>query len=212
MSSVDVRSETALLNGKIRVVEVVRFKDSRTARRGSSRPGWPVRNERCRSGQRSAALLMIFGLAPKSSSFAGPWAQSTSCSQAWLIANECDGRLVRPVALVSQIWRSTRPVSAVERFQVGDVGVGQIGDEHLVAVPVDVAEGELGAGVWEFAASDHPHPGRPAAAWAGVEDVGDEVADLGHLGVVTPVAAVGGDRWSPRLFRQVDKHRWRSRR
>ena len=48
--------------------------------------------------------------------------------------------------------------SAVERFEVGDVGVGQIGDEHLVAVAVDVGEGELGAGVWLFAAGDHPQP------------------------------------------------------
>jgi translin len=37
------------------------------------------------------------------------WALSVRWSQAWLIANECDGRLVRPVALVSQICRSARP-------------------------------------------------------------------------------------------------------
>ena len=48
--------------------------------------------------------------------------------------------------------------SAVERFEVGDVGVFEVGGEHLVAVPVDVGEGQLGAGVWLFAAGDHPQP------------------------------------------------------
>ena len=77
--------------------------------------------------------------------------------------------------------------SAVERFEVGDVSIGQVGDEHLVTVPVDIGEGQLGAGVWVFASGDD-------AASLGPAGQVDEVGDLDHFGVFTQLDAVGGDR------------------
>ena len=89
--------------------------------------------------------------------------------------------------------------AAVERFEVGDVGVGAVGDEHLEAVTVDIGEGELRAGVGFFAAGDHP------ASRAASREHGDEVGDLGDLGVLAPVGAVGADRRLPRRFGQIDQ-------
>src|SRR5581483_11716564 len=60
--------------------------------------------------------------------------------------------------------------ASVERFEVGDVGGGEVGDEDLEAVPVDVGEGELGAGVGVLPADDGPGPSRPARQ---VQQVGD---------------------------------------
>ena len=70
-------------------------------------------------------------------------------------------------------------------------GSVEVGDEHLEAVPVDVGEGELCAGVGFFAADDHPGAVGPARQV-------DQVGDLGDLGVVAFVGAVGGDRRPPR--------------
>ena len=57
-------------------------------------------------------------------------------------------------------------------------------------MPVYVGEGELGAGVGVFAAGDHPGPCRPARQV-------DQIGDLAHLGVITPLGAVGADRGLP---------------
>ncbi len=74
--------------------------------------------------------------------------------------------------------------AAVERFEVCDVGVGEVGDAHLVAVSVDVGEGELRARVTGLFAGDHPTAFGPA------REV-DEVGDLCDVGVVAPLCAVG---------------------
>ena len=84
--------------------------------------------------------------------------------------------------------------AAVERFEVGDVVVGAVGDEDLEAVPVDVGEGQLGAGVGVFASGDHPHPVGPPAEI-------DEVGDLCDLGVFAFLGAVRGDRRLPTTSR-----------
>src|ERR671918_285287 len=89
--------------------------------------------------------------------------------------------------------------SPVEGFEVGDVVVGQVGNAVLVAVPVDVGEGELGAGVGVFAAGDH------AGAFGPARQV-DPVGDLGDLGLVAVVAAVRGDGRLPRRLGQTDQH------
>src|SRR5438270_339292 len=75
----------------------------------------------------------------------------------------------------------------------GDVGAGQVGDEDLEAVTVDVGEGELGAGVGFFSAGDGPGPWGPAAEI-------DEVGDLGHLRALAQIRAIGGDRRDPPLL------------
>jgi len=80
--------------------------------------------------------------------------------------------------------------AAVERFDIGDVVIDTVGDEYLEAVPVNIGEGQLGAGVRVFASSDHPHPAGPAGEI-------DEVGDLGDLCVFTVVGAVRGDRRPP---------------
>jgi hypothetical protein len=50
----------------------------------------------------------------------------------------------------------------LEGFEVGDVGVGLVGDEDLETVPVGVGEGELGAGVGFLAPGDGRVRFRPA--------------------------------------------------
>jgi hypothetical protein len=84
-------------------------------------------------------------------------------------------------------------VGAVAGLQGGQIVVGLIGDEALKAVPVDVGERELGAGMRALAADDEPG--------AGGETVGGESAgDLADFGVFPQVPVdvdgcdpVGGD-------------------
>ena len=66
--------------------------------------------------------------------------------------------------------------SAVERFDVGNVGVGEVTDEHLKVMPAGVAEGELHAGVEVLTAADH------AGLFGSVRQV-DVFGDFGDLGV-----------------------------
>ncbi len=66
--------------------------------------------------------------------------------------------------------------SAVERFDVGSVGVGEVTDEYLKAMPAGVAEGELRAGVEVLAVGDH------AGMFGSVRQV-DVFGDFGDLGV-----------------------------
>ena len=85
------------------------------------------------------------------------------------MANECDGRLVESGGFGVADLSFGAAAATVERFEVGDVGIGEVGDEHLEAVPVDVGEGELGAGMGIFAAGDHPasRSGQPRQVDAG---------------------------------------------
>ena len=89
--------------------------------------------------------------------------------------------------------------AAVDRFEVGDVGVGLVGDERLEAVPVDIGERELGAGMGDL------RDGRSSGSLPASRSTVDEVGDLGDLGVVAVVGAVGGDRRLPRRF-GIAKH------
>ena len=52
-------------------------------------------------------------------------------------------------------------VLAVEDLERGDVLVGLVGDEALEAVPVEVGEGQLRAGVRALAPADQPGALRP---------------------------------------------------
>jgi hypothetical protein len=92
------------------------------------------------------------------------------------------------------------PSAAVEGFEVGDVIVVEVGDHQLEAVAVDVGEGELRAGMWVFAAGDHPGRGRPSGQV-------DQSGDLGDLGSFSFVAAVGGDSWPPAAIGQSGNDR-----
>ena len=53
-------------------------------------------------------------------------------------------------------------VQAVAALELGDVCVGLVGEEALVAVPVGVGEAQLRAGVRPLLAHDQPCPFRPA--------------------------------------------------
>ena len=48
-----------------------------------------------------------------------------------------------------------------------------------------------------------PQPCRPAPC--AVEDIADEVGDLDHFGMVTPLAAIRGDRRGPGMCGDVDQ-------
>jgi len=84
--------------------------------------------------------------------------------------------------------------SPVESFEVGDTRVAEVGDHDLVAVPVDVGERELRAGVTRLATGVHLGSFRPAGEV-------DLVGDLDHCGVFTQPCAVGCDRRLPAPFR-----------
>jgi hypothetical protein len=56
-------------------------------------------------------------------------------------------------------------VGAVFHLQVGELTALGVGEERGEAVPVDVGEGESGAGVRAFFADDDPGP--LGASWAG---------------------------------------------
>jgi hypothetical protein len=77
----------------------------------------------------------------------------------------------------------------VPQLERGDVVVGLVGDEHLMAEPLGgVEQGQLGAGVGSFATGDHPHPLTPVVV--------EEVAQLDQPGTVT-TGPVGFDRRHP---------------
>jgi hypothetical protein len=62
-------------------------------------------------------------------------------------------------------------------LQLGDVGVGLVGQEELEAMPVVVAEAQLGAGVGVLSAAQHPPALRPVAQ---VDPAGQR-SDLGTI-------------------------------
>ena len=75
---------------------------------------------------------------------------------------------------------------------MGDVGVGLVGDEDLVAEPLSgVEDGELRAGMRSFPPCDHPGPVRPPMF--------DQAGELENPGAV-PGRAVGLDRGPPVFF------------
>jgi hypothetical protein len=81
----------------------------------------------------------------------------------------------------------------VPQLQPGKVRVGLVGEEHLEAVPVVVAEAQLGTGMGVLSAAD-----RPCTRWPGVQV--EPAGQLAHLGAIAGLA-VGVDRWGPALLR-----------
>jgi hypothetical protein len=79
-----------------------------------------------------------------------------------LAAKSWKGKLRKPVSLPQRTRSSTL---AWPRWALpdSDVGVGLVGDEDLKAITVEVAEGELGAGMRDLAAADRPCALRPGA-------------------------------------------------
>jgi hypothetical protein len=75
------------------------------------------------------------------------------------------------------------------QLQPGEVRVGLVGEQDLEAVPVVVAEAQLGAGVSVLAAADRSGARRP-----GVQV--DPAGQLAYL-CALPRLAVGIDRWGP---------------
>ena len=71
------------------------------------------------------------------------------------MAKLAEGRLLEPGVLdVADAPLAASP-APIEGFEEGHVFFGVVGDEELVAVAVDVAEGQLGAWVGLFASHDH---------------------------------------------------------
>jgi hypothetical protein len=85
-------------------------------------------------------------------------------------------------------------VLAVQSFERSDVGVGLVGDEALEAMPVQIGERELRAGMRTLATADQPRPIRPIG----------KVDLAGQLGRPRPVTrlAVLAYRRPPRRFIQ----------
>ena len=74
-------------------------------------------------------------------------------------------------------------------------GVGEVGDEHLETMPVDVGEGELRAGVAR--SSRRAIIRMPVAPRREV----DEIGDLCDFGAVAFIAAIRADRRLPTTIR-----------
>ena len=97
---------------------------------------------------------------------------ATSSHQIWF----CVEAVQREVPQAG-VLRAPDPVlaprpAAVAQFQVGELPGPGVGGEGGDAVPADVGEPQLRAGVGAFLADDHPHPGRP----------GRQVQQAGELG------------------------------
>lgn len=125
--------------------------------------------------------------------------------QASLMAKSAEGRFDKPVGLqVADQLLGPSP-SALQRLQVRDIGVGEVGDEHLVAETIGVGEGELGPGMGFRAPGDGPGAHRPQ------REV-DEIGDLGHLGALALRAPVGTDGGQPSGVRALPRTRFGSAR
>jgi len=77
-------------------------------------------------------------------------------------AQQVEGQVAQPGGLAAADAILDAGAAAMAQLQGGQVGVGLVGDEHLEAVPVGVAERQLGARVRILAAADRPGARRPA--------------------------------------------------
>src|SRR5207302_11227660 len=82
-------------------------------------------------------------------------------------------------------------VAAVACLQVGEVVIGGVGEEHLVAPPLGIEEGEVGTGMRLLPPADGPGTSRP----------GGKIKQIGQLGDSCPAAqsAVLVDGLHPRV-------------
>ena len=77
------------------------------------------------------------------------------------MASSAGGQVGQPGVLGVADVALAAAAAAVDALQIADVGIGQVSEENLVAVPVNIGEAQLRAGVRPFPAGDHPHPRRP---------------------------------------------------
>jgi hypothetical protein len=83
--------------------------------------------------------------------------------------------------------------AAVPQFQVGQLAAACAGDESGEAVPVQVGEAQLHAGVRAFLSDDDPHPGRVAGQVEQAGEFGDPGAGPGvAIGLVGRAPRIGG--------------------
>lgn len=80
--------------------------------------------------------------------------------------------------------------SSLPGFEERDVGVGLVGEEHLETVPVEIGEGELGAGMGVFSTGDGSGSFRPRRQI----HQGGHLGDFGALAFFGPVRRNG---WGP---------------
>jgi len=106
------------------------------------------------------------------------WAIKTSSIQQALLAKAGKGKFLSPVVLGAADAVLHPGMTPVPGFQVGDVGIGRIGYEHLVPVSERIEEVEGGAGVRQLSAQDHARARGPTR-------LVDPFGELGHLGFVS---------------------------
>ena len=97
---------------------------------------------------------------------------ATSSHQIWFWAKPCSGQVAQAGVLGAADPVLAAGAAAVAQFQVSELPGPGVGGEGGDAVPADVGEPQLRAGVGAFLADDHPHPGRP----------GGQVQQAGELG------------------------------
>ena len=129
------------------------------------RPVWAMVAAACSTRWRSCLGSATASAPSKHSGWAQAvrsWAISTSCSQAVVADEVVAGQVAQPGVFGGADAVLDVGAVAVAQLQRGDVGVGLVGDEHLMPEPFGgVEQAELGAGVRPFAAGDHPRAVAP---------------------------------------------------
>ncbi len=172
MTHGQVRWNRTMVWPPVRAIVAAAWKTRWRSRFGSATRSAPSKHRACIQAMRSCA-------------------ESTNWSHASLHTTSTHGRFRSPVSFVARSG-SRRRVVTVTQLQRGDVRVGLISDEHLVAEPLrHVEQGELRAGMWTFVPGDHPGAFRPPMV--------DETGELDDPRAIVG-RAVGLDRGSPVFF------------
>src|SRR5262245_20412846 len=104
-----------------------------------------------------------------------------------------EGEVAQPGVLAAADPVLDPGAATVARLELGQVGVVLIGDEHLETEPLEVSEGELGAGMRTFAPADGPGSRRPR-----FEVEVRQLADGGTFALLSRL----GDGWHPGALRR----------
>ena len=146
------------------------------------RPATENRRSRSRFGSQRRAVPVRASICVQASS---SQARATISHQSWFWAKPFSGRFRSPVSFALRIRSSHRARRRCRSSRSASWPLPGVGGEGGEAVPVDVGEPQLRAGVRPLLADDDPHPGWPGGQ---VEQAGD-VRDPGAVPDL-PVAVV----------------------
>jgi hypothetical protein len=110
-------------------------------------------------------------------------------------AQQVEGEVAQPGGLGGADAVLDPSALAVPQLQPGDVGIGLVGEEDLEAVPVVVAEAQLGAGVGVLSSADRPVPAGQVCR--SIQPVSSQTSALGRTWPEGSIAGVqAGSGWA----------------